>query len=71
MNITVRTVGTEYHEVVFSEDSNKLQSGVLDRAEAIEMAQTLLQASSEILYGIDEMDMSDSCDSIVENLERT
>ena len=48
MDINIRWIGGKYTDVIFSIDNTQIEVGTLDKQEREELAQTLLQAASEL-----------------------
>jgi hypothetical protein len=64
MNFNVRTIGGEYQEMTV----DAIETGTLDKKEAIRLAQQMVSAAEDLLYGVGLRGNSDACGTIVEDL---
>jgi len=64
MNFTVRGIGGEYQEMKV----DAIDTGTMDKKEAIRLAQQMISAAEDLLYGADLRVNSDACGIIVEDL---
>ena len=64
MHFNVRTIGGEYQEMTV----DAIETGTLDKKEAIRLAQQMISAAEDLLYGVNLRVNSDACETIVEDL---
>jgi hypothetical protein len=64
MNFTVRNICGQYQEMKV----DAIESGTLGKRESIELAQSLLMAAEDLLYGAEMRVASDVCGTLVEDL---
>lgn len=68
MDITVRSISQKCQEVKILDGQFTFESGLLDHKEAIDVAETMLNAASELLRGANKCSESDVIDFVVEKL---
>lgn len=64
MNFNIRTIGGEYQEMTV----DAIETGVMDKKEAIRLAQNMVSAAEDLLYRAGLRANSDACGTIVEDL---
>jgi len=65
MNFHVRRIGKNHQEM----KTDAIETGTMDKKEAVDQAKRLLRAAEELLYNADEREQSDICGFIVADLE--
>jgi len=64
MNFNVRSIGNNLQEMSVDE----IETGTMNGKEATRLAQSMISAAEDLLYGAGLREISDACGSIVEEL---
>ena len=64
MNFNVRNIGGDYQEMTV----DAIETGTLDKKEAIRLAQKMVSAAEELLWGCDVKAETQMCGTIAEYL---